>query len=81
MQHQEKKPRKHLELGINLNERLAVSRQILEFMNRLGRCAGYHTVEEVETALTVQSKKGRKISTVWAKTFMRIRTWYSMGQF
>ena len=51
-----KKPRKHLELGINLKI-LTGSRQIFEIMNRLGHCASYHTVEKVETALTVDTKK------------------------
>ena len=46
-------------------------------MNRLGHCASYHIVEEVETALTVEAKK--KIVAARAKTFQRIKTWYSMG--
>ena len=42
-----KKPRKHLELGINLKS-LTGSRKVLEIMNRLGHCASYHTIEELE---------------------------------
>ena len=33
---------------------------MLEIINRLGHCASYHTVEEVETALTVEAKKEGK---------------------
>ena len=51
-----KKPRKHLELGINLKS-FTGSRRILEIMNRLDHCASYHTVEEVETTLTAEAKK------------------------
>ena len=55
MQNQEKKkPRKHLELGIN-PQSLTDSGQILEIMNKLGHCASYHTDEEVKTALTVEA--------------------------
>ena len=54
-----KKPRKHLELGINL-KRFTGSRRILEIMNRLGHCASYHTVEEVETTLTAEAEKEGK---------------------
>ena len=45
-------------------------------MNRLGHCASYHIVKEVETALTVEEKK---IVAARAKTFQRTETWYSMG--
>ena len=33
---------------------------MLEIINRVGHCASYHTVEEVETVLTVEAKKEGK---------------------
>ena len=54
-----KKPGKHLELGINLKS-LTGSRKILDIMNRLGHCANYHTIEEVETSLTLNAKSERR---------------------
>ena len=48
----------------------------MEIMNRLGHCASYHIVEEVETTLTVEAKKkllpqelkpfrGSRLGTAW----------------
>ena len=39
---------KHLMLGIALKG-LTGSRKVIEIMNRLGHCASYHIIEEVET--------------------------------
>ena len=51
-----KKPQKHLMLGIALKS-LTGSRKIIEIMNRLGHCASYHTMEEVEMEATFESTK------------------------
>ena len=51
-----KKPQKHLMLGIALTS-LTGSRKVIEIMNRLGHCASYHTIKDVETEATLESTK------------------------
>ena len=51
-----KKPQKHLMLGI-ASQSLTGSKKVIEIMNRLGHCASYHTIEEVETEATFESTK------------------------
>ena len=36
------------------------SRKIIEILNRLGHCASYHTIEELETELTFEANKDKK---------------------
>ena len=51
-----KKPLKHLMLGIALKS-LTGSRKVIKIMIRLGYCASYHTIEELETEATFKSTK------------------------
>ena len=53
------KPRKHLLLGLGMKS-LTGSRKILEILNHLGHCIGYHTSEELETdfALSLMEHPG-----------------------
>ena len=51
-----KKPQKHLMLGIALKS-LTGSRKVIEIVNRLGHCASYHTIQEIETETTFESAK------------------------
>ena len=52
----QKKPRKHLELGLTLKS-LTGSRKVVEMINRLGHCVNYHTVQELETELTFEATR------------------------
>ena len=52
----QKKPRKHLELGLILKS-LTGSRKVVEMINRLGHCVNYHTVQELETELTIEATR------------------------
>ena len=61
-----KKPQKHLMLGITL-KCLAGSRKVIEIMNRLGHCASYHTMEEVEIEGIFQSTKQNLVTPVGMK--------------
>ena len=54
-----KKPSKHLTLGLAIKS-MSGSRKIVEILNRLGHCASYHTVEELETELTFEANKDQK---------------------
>ena len=61
-----KKLQKHLMLGITL-KCLVGSRKVIEIMNRLGHCASYHTMEEVEIEGTFQSTKQNLVTPVGMK--------------
>ena len=61
-----KKPQKHLMLGITL-KCLVGSRKVIEIMNRLGHCASYHTMEEVEIEGIFQSTKQNLVTPVGMK--------------
>ena len=51
-----KKPKKHLVLGMALKS-LTGSRKVIEVSNKLGHCASYHTVQELETEMTFEANK------------------------
>ena len=36
--------------------------KILDMMNRLGHCASYNTIEEIETELTVEAKNNGRVT-------------------
>ena len=55
------KPKKHLMLGITLKS-LTGSRKIMEIMNRLGHSSSYHTIEEIETEMTFQATKNKRLT-------------------
>ena len=61
-----KKPQKHLMLRITL-KCLVGSRKVIEIMNRLGHCASYHTMEEVEIEGIFQSTKQNLVTPVGMK--------------
>ena len=61
-----KRPQKYLMLGITL-KCLAGSRKVIEIMNRLGHCASYHTMEEVEIEGIFQSTKQNLVTPVGMK--------------
>jgi len=41
---------------------LTGSRKVIEMLNKLGHCASYHTVEEIETELTFEATKDKKFT-------------------
>lgn len=49
-----KKPKKHLMVGMALKS-MTGSRKVIEMMNKLGHCASYNTLEEIETELTFEA--------------------------
>ena len=57
----EKKPAKYLKLGMLLKT-LTGSRRILELLNRMGHCASYHTIQEIETELTIKANSENQLT-------------------
>ena len=51
-----KKPAKHLQIGLAMKS-LTGSRTVVNILNRLGHCASYNTIEELETELTFATDK------------------------
>ena len=49
-------PRKHIQLGLNLKG-MTGSRRVIEMVNRMGHCASYHYISEIETEMTFQAGK------------------------
>ena len=54
-----KKIQKHLAVGLSLNS-LTGSRKVVEMMCRLGHCASYHTIREIENEMTIEATKSVK---------------------
>ena len=77
------KPQKHLMLGIALKS-LTRSRKVIEIINRLGHCASYHTIEEVETEATFESTRGNLVAPLRVKLNPHCRTgvaWENVARF
>ena len=54
-----KKLQKHLAVGLSLNS-LTGSRKVVEMMCRLGHCASYHAIREIENEMTIEATKSVK---------------------
>ena len=54
-----KKTQKHLTVGLALNS-LTGSSKVVEVMCRLGHCASYHTIKEIEIEMTIEVTKSLK---------------------
>ena len=52
----QKKPKKHLQLGLAMKS-LTGSRKVVELLNKMGHCVSYHTTEELETEMTFEANK------------------------
>ena len=68
-----KKPQKHLMLGI-ASQSLTGSKKVIEIMNRLGHCASYHTIEEIQTEATFESAKRKLVTPLGMKLNPRCGT-------
>ena len=68
-----KKPLKHLMLGIALKS-LTCSRKVIKIMIRLGHCASYHTIEELETKARFKSTKQNLLTPLGMKLNSRCGT-------
>ena len=68
-----KKPSKHLQLELAIKS-LTRSRKVVEILNRMGHCASYSTVEELETELTFEANKNSKQTPFGMKTTTEINT-------
>ena len=47
-------------VGLSLNS-LTGSRKVVEMMCRLGHCASYHTIREIENEMTIEATKSVKV--------------------
>ena len=56
----QKIPAKHLQIGLAM-KRLTCSKKVIDILNRLGHSVGYNTIEEVETELTFEATKEKRL--------------------
>ena len=56
-----KKPSKHLQLGMAIKSLTGI-RKVVDLLNRLGHCASYSTIEDVETELTFEATKEKRLT-------------------
>ena len=54
-----KKPQKHLTVGLSLSS-LTGSSKMVEMMCRLGHCASYHSIKEIENEMATEATKSVK---------------------
>ena len=56
-----KKPSKHLQLDMAIKSLTGI-RKVVDLLNRLGHCASYSTIEDVETELTFEATKEKRLT-------------------